>query len=127
MTMCHGQANISCVDKIVTLIAEGSFNAEGVRKYANKLKTIVNDFNGEFFTMIIDHTQVEGGTPEAYEELEKINSWTNNNNNLIAKAYIIVSDINKDIMLNRTPSLSLQNIKYFQSYNEAKTWIKNFI
>lgn len=74
---------------------------------------------------MIDNTKFEGCTPEGFTELEAFNSWLSQTQ-LKAKAFIIKSEINKQIIENRTPSLSLQNTCFFSNYQEANEWLKNF-
>jgi len=75
--------------------------------------------------MMIDNTNFEGCTPEGFKELNTFNSWLCQTQ-LKAKAFIIKSEINKQIIKNRTPSLSLQNTRFFSNYQEANDWLKSF-
>lgn len=125
MFQSHGEVEISVVDNIITIACIGCFNAEFVRNYASKIHSVVTSLNDKPFVMIIDNTKFEGCTPEGFEELELINIWLNSTK-LKAKAFIIYSEINTQIISARSPSLSLQNIKFFSSSEEAKEWVKKF-
>lgn len=76
--------------------------------------------------MIIDITKVEGGTPEGFEELDFLNCWLNKTQ-LKAKAFVINSDVNKNILLSRNSSLSLQNVKFFRIIMKLMCGLRNSI
>lgn len=63
--------------------------------------------------MMIDNTKFEGCTPEGFEVLDAFTSWLNQTQ-LKAKAFIMKSEINEQIIQIRTPSLSLLNARFFQ-------------
>jgi len=125
MSGSHGEIEISFVDNVITAVLCGSFNHEGVLNYSNKVRSIVTSLKEKSFVMMIDNTRFEGCTPEGFKELETFNSWLSQTQ-LQAKAFIIKSEINKQIIQNRTPSLSLQNSRFFSTYQEANEWLENF-
>jgi hypothetical protein len=125
MSYCHGEVKISLTDNIITATFIGSFNYEGAVEYSRRIKSIVSSLEERPFVMIIDNTELEGGTPEGFEELEAFNSWLNQTQ-LKAKAFIMTSGVQKRIIESRTPSLSLQNTCFFSNYQEANEWLKNF-
>ncbi|MEI6894751.1 MAG: hypothetical protein V5789_08990 [Colwellia sp.] len=125
MLLSHGEIEISRIDNVITSVFIGAFNVESLRDYTKKIKSIVTALNDKPFAMIIDDTKLEGGTPEAFEELESLNAWISNTQ-LKAKAFVINSELNKEIILARTPSLSLQNAKFFLNHQEANAWLETF-
>jgi hypothetical protein len=125
MSYPHGEIKISIVDNIITAVFIGSFNYESVLDYSNRIKSTVASLKEKPFVMIIDNTQLEGATPEGFEELEIFNSWLNQTQ-LKAKAFIMNSEVNKAIIESRTPSLSSQNTCFFSSYQEANEWLEAF-
>jgi len=125
MSVSHGEIEISIKVNVITAVLSGSFNGEGVLNYSNRIRSIVLSLKEKSFVMIIDNTKFEGCTPEGFTELDAFNSWLNQTQ-LKAKAFIIKSEINKQIIENRTPSLSLQNTRFFSNYQEANEWLVNF-
>jgi len=125
MSVSHGEIEISLVDNVITAVLIGSFNDKGVLDYANKIKTVVTSLKEKSFVMMIDNTKFEGCTPEGFKELDAFNYWLSQTQ-LKAKAFIINSEINKQIIENRTPSLSLQNTRFFSNYQEANEWLEKF-
>ncbi|MEI6896942.1 MAG: hypothetical protein V5786_05565, partial [Psychromonas sp.] len=100
-----------------------SFNMEGVHCYTGKIKTILSALKEKNVGLIIDNNNFVGGTPDAFDEMEVFNSWLCKKT-LKAKAIIIKSQVNKQIILHRNPSLSLQNVSFFTNFQEAHAWVK---
>jgi len=126
MSYCHDEVKISVTDNIITAIFIGSFNYEAAVDYSNRIKSIVTSLEERPFVMLIDNIELEGATPEGFEELEAFNTWLNQTQ-LKAKAFVMTSEVHKEIIKNRTPSLSSQNICFFSNYQEAYKWLKNFL
>ncbi|WP_372770667.1 hypothetical protein [Pseudoalteromonas sp.] len=120
----HGECKIDLIsDRIISAAFIGSFNGQSVQKYASEIKRLVNTFQSQPFAMIINNLEVEGGTPEAYQELENYNLWLNLQA-IVAKAFIIDNNVTKQILLARTPALKQQNIAFFENPADATIWLK---
>lgn len=126
MQKTHGKSSVVEAGDIIIVILQGSFNSLGVTEYACKLKTVVDNRQGRPFAMLVNDLEIEGGTPEAYDELEIINKWMNTKP-LIAKAFVLNSEITKQIILKRTPSLTSQNINFFIDENQATAWLNQML
>ncbi|MEI6896941.1 MAG: hypothetical protein V5786_05560 [Psychromonas sp.] len=126
MRVAHGNTEISVVDNIISCACIGSFNLEGVYLYIDEIKSIISSLKEKEFAMIIDNTKFVGCTPDAFEEMEVYSTWLCKTK-LKAKAFVIKSQVNKNIILHRTPSLSSQNIAFFSHYSEAHAWVKKFL
>ena len=99
------------------------FNELGVKKFTDAVRQFVGSLNGRAFGVLINDLKLEGGTPEAYAELEEYNQWLNTQH-LVAKAMVIESSTHRDIINKLSPSRSQQNIEYFKSEQDALTWLK---
>ena len=120
----HGKCNIALIDeRIISAAFIGSFDEIGVQNYAKQIKRLVNSFQNQPFAMLINNLEIEGGTPDAYQALDKYNEWLNQQA-IIAKAFIIDNNVTKQILLARTPALKQQNIAFFENQTDAKTWLK---
>ncbi|MCV2884875.1 hypothetical protein OE749_09220 [Aestuariibacter sp. AA17] len=124
MYAAHGDFSVVIQDDIIEVQLIGMFNHEGTEQYVNKVKAAVAKFDGRPFSMLIDDLKMEGGTPEAYEILNRYNTWLNNQN-LVAKALIIDSEVKKFIILDRTPALKNQNARFFKSRSKAIAWLRD--
>lgn len=120
----HGEFNVAVKNQIIYATLCGSFNGEGIELYAKELQKTVNSMHGKAFAMLVDDLQIEGGTPEAYRALQTLNEWMNKQA-LLAKAFLIDSEIKKDILLENTPALKLQNIEFFVSEKDAASWLQS--
>lgn len=125
MLSSHGEIDIDLNDNVITAVFSGSFNYEGICEYAKRIKEIVTSLDQKSFFMIIDNTNLEGCTPEGFEELDTFNTWLNPAQ-LKAKAFIITSEVNKHIIEMRTPALSSQNTSFFSDHQAAYQWIESF-
>jgi hypothetical protein len=126
MPLSHGEFEVCLEYNVITAKAIGAFNYECVLNYTNEIKLFVTHLKEKAFCMIIDNSKFEGCTPEGFVVLDDFNSWLNSSE-LKAKAFIINSEVNKQIILDRTPSLSFQNIQFFSDHKEANQWVRNFL
>jgi len=123
MKIEHGEVTITVDKNIIIVKLEGAFNEFGTKKYTAGVKQIISTFQGRPFSILINNLDMLGGTPEAYEELEKYNQWLNTQN-LIAKAMVISSITTLDIINLLSPSRQLQKTKSFDNEEDALNWLK---
>jgi hypothetical protein len=88
-----------------------------------ELKTAISAFKGRAFVMLVDDLNVEGATPEAFEELDRFNAWVNKKN-MVAKAMLIRSTVMLKIIDKRVTSRKHQNIQSFADRSEALAWLE---
>ena len=118
----HGRTVVTVEGRVIHSVFKGSFNREAVIDYAQKIRKAIKSFNGEPFAVLVDDIDIEGGTPDAYDEINSLNEWVNGHN-IIAKAFIIKSAVNKQIILERAPEILKQNIEFFVNEQDAKAWL----
>ncbi|OUR61817.1 hypothetical protein A9Q74_07860 [Colwellia sp. 39_35_sub15_T18] len=121
----HGEALIYVKDNIIVAELIGAFNEEGAKKYTQDIKNIVNESQNKNIFILVNDLKVEGGTPEAYQELEKHNHWLTTHN-LIAKAIVIKSAATVELLEKLSPSQKQQNCKIFDNESDAFTWLRSF-
>ncbi|WP_019616754.1 hypothetical protein [Psychromonas ossibalaenae] len=121
--MEHGEHSIVVNGNIIVLKFTGAFNEYGVFKFTQDVKNVIEGFNGNIFSILVNNLELLGGTPEAYEEFEKYNKWLNNQN-MAAKAIVIKSSATLGIINSLVPSIKSQNIKDFNNKSEAIKWLK---
>ncbi|WP_448211927.1 hypothetical protein [Colwellia sp. MEBiC06753] len=119
----HGDFSVSLINNIISSRLAGSFNEAGCLAYVAAVKEKVALLNAKPFVMLIDDLALEGGTPEAYVALEDYNRWLNTQP-IIAKAFLITFSSQKEIILQRTPSLAQQNIAFFKTRTDAEHWLE---
>ena len=121
----HGEVNIHTAGKIIVAELKGAFNMEGAQKYVHDMKEAVKEFEGESFLMLVNDLKLEGGTPEAFQELEQYNHWLTTQN-LIAKAIVLESIVTIDLIDRLSPSQKQQTYKIFDNESDAFTWLRSF-
>ena len=119
----HGKSYISVNGDIISVIAVGSYNKEGIIKTVEELKSTVESFNQKQFKLLFDYSQIEGGTPDVFNEINECNIWLNCQN-MVAKALVINSTMLLAILESRTPARKLQNSKNFEDKASALNWLK---
>lgn len=119
----HGGSEVIVQNEIIIVRLSGMFNELGVKKFTDAVRQFVGSLNGRAFGVLINDLKLEGGTPEAYAELEEYNQWLNTQQ-LVAKAMVIESSTHRDIINKLSPSRSQQNIEYFKSEQDALIWLK---
>jgi hypothetical protein len=124
MVIAHGEVSIEVQDNIIMVRTAGAFNEYGAKKYTDGIKTIIRELKDQSFSILINNLQFEGGTPEAYEELESYNSWLNKQK-LIGKAMIITSSITLEVIDKLSPSRASQQIRSFNNETDAMDWLQS--
>ncbi|PKG85145.1 hypothetical protein CXF85_05935 [Colwellia sp. 75C3] len=122
MVIEHGEVTIEVQDNIIIARLVGAFNEYGAQQYTKGVKSIIENLQGESFSILINNLQVQGGTPEAYQELENYNLWLNQQK-LIGKAMVITSSITLDVIDKLSPSRAKQKTKNFDNEKDAMNWL----
>ncbi len=120
----HGEVHIHREGNIIVSELNGAFNMEGAQKYIQGMKEAVKEFQGKSFLMLVNDLKLEGGTPEAFQELEQYNHWLTTQN-LIAKAIVLESIVTIDLIDRLSPSQKQQTYKIFDNENDAFTWLRS--
>ena len=120
----HGKSYISVDGDIISVIAVGAYNKEGIIKTIEQLKSAIESFNQKKFKLLFDYSQVEGATPDVFNEINECNVWLNCQN-MAAKALVINSTMHLAILESRTPARNLQNAKNFEDKPSAINWLKS--
>jgi hypothetical protein len=123
MTIPHGQCFISVEDDIIFIKSVGAFNLEGINKANQDIKEVILNCDKKGLKLLIDYTEIEGETPEAFDKLNECNEWLNSQN-LIAKAVVINSPVTLTLLESRAPARRLQNDKNFEDKVTAIKWLK---
>lgn len=119
----HGKVIISLEDNyVIESKLIGSFNEIGALEYTEKIKKLIHSLGETPFSILVDNSQLEGGTPESYEIVEQYNVWLKQKK-LVAKAIVVPNLATPELIGSRCPTIATQNIQYFKSYDEAKKWI----
>ncbi len=124
MVIEHGEVTIEVLDNIIIVRTEGAFNEYGTQQYTHGVRKIVDGMQGQSFSVLINNLEFQGGTPEAYQELESYNAWLNKQK-LIAKAMVITSSINLDVINKLSPSRASQQTRSFDNEKDALSWLQS--
>lgn len=117
-----GRTSLCVNEEIILVTLSGVFNEKEALNYKAKLFDAIHSLQGKPFCMLVDNTGVEGGTPEAFDVLEDINTALPSLS-LIAKAYVYKSDIVMGIVKQRVLALKKINKRNFTDYQEAMAWL----
>ncbi|MFQ3229584.1 hypothetical protein [Reinekea sp.] len=120
----HGRIDTWAEGNLVYAIFIGQMNLEGITIGLDSVRKVIEELNGAPFTMLNDTLEVEGGTPEAYEELEQFNQWLNTQP-LIAKATIISSKLQLKLINTLIKARKEQNNQTFANQVEAVEWLNS--
>jgi len=121
----HGETLIYREGNVIIAELNGAFNMEGIQKYTQSIKEAVKEFQGKNFLMLVNNLKLEGGTPEAFKELEQYNHWLTAQN-LTAKAIVLKSYVTIDLIDRLSPSQKQQTYKFFDNTKDAFAWLKSF-
>jgi hypothetical protein len=120
----HGESSVTARENIITTRVAGAFNEYGVTECNLKSKKLIKEHDDNGFYLLVNMLDVEGGTPEAYQELQRHNVWLNSQR-LIAKAVVIRTPFIRVIINANVPALAKQNIKEFYNEKDALDWLKS--
>jgi len=120
----HGEVSFTLQDNIIIATLVGSFNEFGAEKYTEGLKGYINDFAQESFAILVDNSLMDGGTPEAYQVLEKYNQWLNTTS-MVAKAIVVQSLVTNELIEFLSPSIKHQTVKCFNEKAPALKWLQD--
>ncbi len=125
MTTEHGVSQIFVENDVIFLEFKGAFNLEGAVKISKALKSTVEIFGQRSFKLLVDYSEAEGATPEAYQEVSDCNAWLNTQK-MKAKAVIIHSAANTTILNGRSPERKVQNSRDFTDKTSAIDWLNTY-
>ena len=124
MDLAHGKFEVTVQNKLIYTVFNGSFNEHGIIAWHNSIKDIINSFDGQPFSMLINELNASGATPKALAAGNKYNEWLNQQN-LIAKAMVYSSDMLRDIDTMHLPARIEQNIEFFYTIADAEEWLES--
>lgn len=122
MNSPHGKCLVSVKDDIIYIMAAGSFNKEGITKSIQDIQSAIETFDDRGFKLLIDFTDIEGGTPKAFVKINEFNLWLNHQK-LIAKAVVFSLAMTLPLLDSRAPARKLQNNKGFENKISAIEWL----
>ncbi|MDP7593105.1 MAG: hypothetical protein QF552_10525 [Litorilituus sp.] len=118
----HGEYTVLLVGNIIETKLKGSFNEYGALAYKRVIEQKVKEFQGKPFMMLVDDLALEGATPEAYDLMQEYTVWLSQQA-MKAKACLVSSMAQKEIMLQRAPALKEQNVAFFKDRESALEWL----
>lgn len=118
----HGTTEVLLDPPLIRVRAAGRFNLAGCKRFCEKVGAAVREMGESPFGMLIDNLDFEGGTPDAYAELDRFNAWLNTRP-MVAKAMVVRSDVLLSIMDQLAPSRRQQNIQGFGTLAEGERWL----
>ena len=124
MNLDHGEVSIRIENNIIFVEMKGAFNEYGAQKYTHGVMAEVKRLQGAPFSLLVNIEEIEGGTPEAFAELENYNIWLNNQN-LIAKAMVAKSATTLELIDRLSPARRQQTNMNFESEVDALIWLKS--
>lgn len=119
----HGEFEAAFKGQILYTKLVGSFNKQGSEAYQERTKALIIANGDKPFAMFIDILAIEGGTPNAYDSLDDHHRWQLSQP-LVAKAVLLKSIAHRDILLQQSPALAHQNIRFFTDKDEAIAWLE---
>lgn len=124
MVIEHGEVTIEVVGDIIIVRTAGAFNEYGTQQYTHGVRKIVDGLQGQSFSVLVNNLEFQGGTPEAYQELENYNAWLNKQK-LIAKAMVITSSTTLGVIDKLSPSRAAQQTRSFDNEKDALNWLQS--
>ena len=121
----HGNHTIEVRGNTITLTLFGEFNRQGALSYIQAMKDTIVQFAGQPIVILVDNTQLTGGTPNAYEESNNYNQWLATQK-VLAVATVYSSEVFNVIDKARVTNKELLNYKAFSTSEEAQQWLVNF-
>lgn len=123
MFSIHGEVSIKLDKNIILVTLVGPFNDGGVNNWTEQLKTQIELFSDKPFFILMNNTDDVGFTPEASIISNRFNLWLNKQQ-MVVKAIVQPSSLAREMNLRNIPALEIQRIRYFDTQEEASSWLK---
>jgi len=114
--------SISYNDGIITSKLYGVFNGRSAEEYRERLFKLVMGLNMKPFALLVDISEVEGATPDAFDMVKHIVNRLPEMG-LIAKAYVYKGPVIRGMMFQRIPELKHMDYLFFTDFDEASQWL----
>jgi len=124
MFTAHAKNKVIIQDDIILITLSGPCNEYDFKDIAGKVKQAVKKYGGKDFCILVNHLEMQGATPEGYQELETLNQWLNTQK-MQAKAIVIKLDCILDTFKARVTALDAQNIQVFDTVEDAMLWLRS--
>lgn len=118
----HGSFDIACKDKTIIVKCMGAWNIETVQEFIPIYKKYVLAFDGQPWACLLDLTQWELATPEAWELIDELNVWGNANNQ---RYEAVICSISFQQIFVEQSHLVMPNVekKFCDDLAQAQQWL----
>lgn len=120
----HGSFEMEIVDQTLVIKCFDAWNIETVLRLCNEFKELAETLNEKPWACIVDMSQWELATPEMWDEINKLNQWTNSNNQKY-EAVICSVCIQEILMKGSHSALTNVETKFCENIDEAYEWLSN--
>ncbi|MDA8622168.1 hypothetical protein N9L48_05925 [Psychrosphaera sp.] len=120
----HGSFEINIIDQTIVVNCYGSWNHETVKRMCNEYKEHALQINDKDWACLVDLSQWELATPEMWNEIQKLNEWSNNNNQKF-EAVICSLYIQKTLMEQSHTVLTNVETKFCDNIEQAYAWLNS--
>lgn len=126
MTLAHGEHRVLIDNNIIRVVMSGAFNEFTIMDVSAQINKAIESLAPQPFCILNDVRNVEGGTPEGFEESNQFNLWLESQK-MIAKAIVTHSIAFREINESRVREHSTQLVQYFTTTEEAEVWLKKMM
>lgn len=126
MTLAHGEHCVSVDNNIIRVVMSGAFNEFTIIDACAQITKSIESLTPQPFCILNDVRNVEGGTPEGFEESNQFNLWLESQK-MIAKAIVTNSIAFREINEARVRESSNQLVQYFATTEDAEAWLEKMM
>ena len=120
--MQHGYHTVEIRGDVIIVSLIGDFNEPSIMDYIEDVENLIIEMQGKPTYMIVNDFELNGITPEGYQQLEVHNQWLLTQN-LLAKAIVSDRTIQDHLDFKWAPTLKKLNSRHFTDMQSAEEWV----
>ena len=118
----HGYFKIEVIDQILIVRCFESWNIETVIKMCQEFKKHAEEINDKPWACLVDLSQWELSCPQMWDEIEKLNRWSNENQQKY-EAVVCTMSIQQTLMKASQTELTNVESQFFEDIEHAFHWL----
>lgn len=120
----HGSFQVEIIDQTLIIKCFDSWNLETVLRFCKEYKELVEQINDKPWACLVDLSQWELATPDMWDEIRKLNEWSNNNNQKY-EAVICSLSLQKAMVAKSHTAFTNVETSFFENREQAYEWLNS--
>lgn len=120
----HGYFNIEIVEQTLIIKCFEAWNFETTLRFCKEYKELVEKINDKPWACLVDLNQWDLATPDMWDEIHKLNEWSNINNQKY-EAVICSMSLQKSMVEKSHTAFTNVETSFFENREQAYDWLNS--